>query len=518
MAEQKPLVYGIIHIGSSSLSMRIVEYTNISQVKVIESVRKDTTFGEEVFNHKRLSFASIRKLCTMLNGLKQLLNDYQIKVYAVYATAVFREADNCRSILDLVRVNTGFNVQVVDMPQEIYFKHFALQYRFKQYNREQEERLGKNFLFVDITSGCVGLTVWEHGKLCYQHNVHIGTLRLLETFKLNQRDSRYFPEALAEYIHAIMEPLWQSIRKFSIDTVILSGREARIVASLLHLDIDQKEVLEVNSQEFYRFYEDSGNLSPSMIMQKFHINESLANTVSPTIHIYKEILDNVPVKKVAMMGMTFIKAVSIFYGVKKTRDPALAYMRAQNLELTRSIASSFYYEPAHAKAMELYSNSIIRAFDLKNGLNERDEFLLRMAIILYQVGKYVNLLGSSSHAWDMIRGTDIFGISDKEKDIVACIVYYDHKGFPSDKEEPFRILSEESKMTALKLIAIFRLVRAMDMSRKQKFKDVSARITSDALYIEYDSEEDTALETWLFDKEKEFFENVFGLEAKLERR
>ena len=127
MAEQKPLVYGIIHIGSSSLSMRIVEYTNISQVKVIESVRKDTTFGEEVFNHKRLSFASIRKLCTMLNGLKQLLNDYQIKVYAVYATAVFREADNCRSILDLVRVNTGFNVQVVDMPQEIYFKHFALQ-------------------------------------------------------------------------------------------------------------------------------------------------------------------------------------------------------------------------------------------------------------------------------------------------------------------------------------------------------------------------------------------------------
>ena len=73
-------------------------------------------------------------------------------------------------------------------------------------------------------------------------------------------------------------------------------------------------------------------------------------------------------------------------------------------------------------------------------------------------------------------------------------------------------------MTALKLIAIFRLVRAMDMSRKQKFKDVSARITSDALYIEYDSEEDTALETWLFDKEKEFFENVFGLEAKLERR
>ena len=73
-------------------------------------------------------------------------------------------------------------------------------------------------------------------------------------------------------------------------------------------------------------------------------------------------------------------------------------------------------------------------------------------------------------------------------------------------------------MTALKLIAVFRLVRAMDMSRKQKLKDVSARIVKDCLLIEYESDENTALETWLFDKEKEFFENIFGMEAKLERR
>ena len=224
MSEQKPLIYGIIHIGSSNVSMRIVQYNNVKDIRVIESVRKDTTFGEEVFNQKRLSFPSIKKLCRMLEGLKQLLMDYQVKVYAVYATAVLREAENCRSIIDLVRVNTGFNVQVVDMPQEIYFKHFGLQYQFKEYNKDAGGRMGNNFLFVDITSGCIGLTVWKKGALCYQHNVHIGTLRLLETFKLNQRDSMDFPQALGEYIHAIMEPLWVTVQKYDIDTVILSGR------------------------------------------------------------------------------------------------------------------------------------------------------------------------------------------------------------------------------------------------------------------------------------------------------
>lgn len=518
MSEVKPLIYGIIHIGSASLSMSIAEYRGMGDIRVIESVQKDTTFGAEVFNHRSLSFASIRKLCHMLNGLKQLLNDYRVKVYAVYATAVLREAENQRAILDLIRVNTGFNVQIVDMPQEIYFKHFGLQYQVRRYNREHEEKFGKNFLFVDITSGCVGLTVWQNGALCYQHNVHIGTLRLIETFTMNQRDSRSFSAALSEYIHAIMKPLWAGIRDYHIDALFLSGREARIAGMLMGLPVEQNTITEVAPSVIHDFYRKTSSLSVSIIRQKYHVNEGEASVVLPTIHICEEILRNVPVENVALMNMKFIQAAVMFYGAKKTNDNALLYMRAQNLELTRSIAKSYYYEPEHARVMELYSHIIMNAFDKRGGFNERDEFLLRMAIILYQIGKYVNLLGSSIQSWHMIRGIDIFGISDREKDIVASVVYYDHKGTPKDDDMPFRILSDESKMTALRLIAILRLVRAMDISRKQKMKDITARITGDTLLIEYDSQEDTALETWMFDKEKKFFETIFGLEAKLERR
>lgn len=128
MAEENSFVYGIIHIGSSSLSMRIVEYKDADTIRVIEEVRKETTFGEEVFINKKLSFTSIRRLCDMLNGLKQLLRDYCVTDYKVYATAILREAENRRPVLDLIHVNTGFYVDVVDMPQEIYYKHYLLQY------------------------------------------------------------------------------------------------------------------------------------------------------------------------------------------------------------------------------------------------------------------------------------------------------------------------------------------------------------------------------------------------------
>ena len=157
MNSNTKMLYGVIHIGSTALSMRIVSYHNLNDIQVIEEVAKEVTFGEEVYLNKKLSFASVNRLCSMLNGLKQLLNDYQVKEYSVYATAVFREAENKRAILDLVHVNTGFDVQVLDMSQEIYLEHFALQHQLRKYNHKNSHSLGSDFLFVDITSGVMTL-------------------------------------------------------------------------------------------------------------------------------------------------------------------------------------------------------------------------------------------------------------------------------------------------------------------------------------------------------------------------
>ena len=511
------MMYGIIHIGSMSLSMRIVKYGGMNQIQVLEEVRKEASFGEEAFVDKSLSFASIRRLCDMLNGLKQLLADYRITEYRVYATAVFREAKNRRAILDLIHVNTGFTVEIIDMPQEIYFKHFAIQYALHQFD-EKNGISEKNYLYVDLTSGCLGLTLWEEGALKYQQNVHTGTLRLLETFKLNQRQSVDFPQAMQEYVHTVLLPLWESISQYHPRCLVMSGHEARMMATLLGKDMGNQACLEIKPSEFYAVFSETAHMTPPLLMKKYGLNEQSAEAVLPTMLIYKEISDHVPVSRLVLMGTTFIEAASAFYGARQSNDPALSWMRHQNLELTRSIADRYYYEPAHAEAMETFAHSVISAFRGINDLGERDEFLLRMAIILCQVGKYVNLLGRSAQGCQIVNGIDIFGLSDKEKDIVACIVYYDHSKVPSDEDEAFAVLDESAKMTVSKLIAIFRIVRAMDISRKQKLKNVKAKVKGEHLLITYDSTENTALETWVFDKDKDFFRNVFGMDADLERR
>lgn len=518
MDEKQALMYGIIHIGSSSLSMMIVNYEGIDNIHVIEHVKKDISYGEEVFLHKELSFSSLKHLCSMLNGLKQLLRDYRVTEYAVYGTAIFREAKNWRLIRDLIHVYTGFMVNVVDMPQEIYFKHFALQYQLRKINNRKNQEFGSDFLFVDITSGCIGLTVWKNNHLKYQHNVHVGTLRLLEIFNTNQRASNQFSQALSEYIHTIMRPLWEDILNYHPRTLVITGQEARTVTKLLRLHPGRDGLVIMNGSVLTSLYEDIADMTPSRISQEYNIDADDATAVVPTIYMFKEILDHISVDRVLMMGTSFVEAVTMYYGAEKTNNQEILNMRLENLELTRELARRFYYEPEHSRVMCEYAHTIIEAFRNLNGLTERDEFLLAMAIILYQVGKHVNLIDATSISWNLIRAFDIFGVSNREKDIVAAIAYYDHRGNPSEDDRPFAILKERSKMTVMKLTAIFRLVRAMDVSRKQKLKDVTARLVENTLIIEYDSNDSTALETWNFEKEDELFKGVFGIEAKLERR
>ena len=88
---------------------------------------------------------------------------------------------------------------------------------------------------------------------------------------------------MAEYIHAIMSPLWGAIKRYHPSSIILSGREARIIASLMKLSMDAENKAEVKADAFKKLYMEAGSLSASRTRQKYYVSEQWAMTVLPTI-------------------------------------------------------------------------------------------------------------------------------------------------------------------------------------------------------------------------------------------
>lgn len=124
--------YAMLHVGSTSMSMTIIEYESLESMRVVDYVSRAVTFGEELFQTQRLSFETIEEICKVLKGYKQLMADYGVTEAKLYGTTVIREAKNRRIILEQIFIHTGFRVEVIDMPKEVYYKYFALYYHMQK--------------------------------------------------------------------------------------------------------------------------------------------------------------------------------------------------------------------------------------------------------------------------------------------------------------------------------------------------------------------------------------------------
>ena len=184
---------GIIHIGTVNMAMKIISYTAMDDMTIIENVSQEVEYGEEVFKTHHVSFRSLNEICRILNGFKQLLRDYDVQDVRVITTTAIREADNMLNALDQIKVRTGFKVEVVHMTKEIYYKFFGLYYHVL---KGTFNFAGHAVLLVDITSGGMGLTCWQDDHLLFQQNVYLGSLRIMENFTQRQREDISFPTAI----------------------------------------------------------------------------------------------------------------------------------------------------------------------------------------------------------------------------------------------------------------------------------------------------------------------------------
>ena len=191
-------------------------------------------------------------------------------------------------------------------------------------------------------------------------------------------------------------------------------------------------------------------------------------------------------------------------------------LREQNAQLARAVAARYHTDRIHDAEVERFSSLFCKALRHK-GLPERWGYLCRIAAILCSVGKFVNLRNHGEHAYHIVMGTDIFGLSEEEKQVVANVVYYHYKGTPNDDDSYFNALTELQKIQVTKLVAIIRVACALDAGSNQKISEVTLEERDNVLYVFCRTNEDISLEWWTFDRDSEYFTEVFGMEIVLVR-
>ena len=145
--------------------------------------------------------------------------------------------------------------------------------------------------------------------------------------------------------------------------------------------------------------------------------------------------------------------------------------------------------------------------------------MLQLAVTLHDCGKYISMTRLSECSYHIIKSTEIIGISRLEREMVACIVRFNHEHFSfSELMAEESALDADSCMTVARLTAILRVANALDRSHREKFSDLQIRNQERKMVITVETDEDISLEKGLFGQRADFFEEVFGLRPVIRQK
>ena len=156
-----------------------------------------------------------------------------------------------------------------------------------------------------------------------------------------------------------------------------------------------------------------------------------------------------------------------------------------------------------------------------HGMKERERLLLRMAVMLHDVGKYISLNNVADSSYNIIMSNEIIGLSHIEREMVALIARYNTVTLPSYDELVMESsLSAEQYLTVSELTAIVRLANALDRSHLQKIQAIRATLKERELQLSLTVNRDFTLEQGLCQEKLDFFNEVFSIQPviKLKRQ
>jgi exopolyphosphatase/guanosine-5'-triphosphate,3'-diphosphate pyrophosphatase len=107
---------------------------------------------------------------------------------------------------------------------------------------------------------------------------------------------------------------------------------------------------------------------------------------------------------------------------------------------------------------------LFRQTEELHNLDEEALLLLEVGALLHDVGHFINTVDHDKHGYYILKANRLIGLSVKQQELVANLVRYHRRAFPSAEDENFKALSQKDRLLVSKLSALMRLADGMDVS------------------------------------------------------
>ncbi|MBR3104206.1 MAG: HD domain-containing protein [Lachnospiraceae bacterium] len=497
--KKTPRMFAAIDVGSFELCMKIFEISS-KGLRQIDGIRHRLALGTDSYTTHKISYEKMEELFRILQEFTQIMKGYRVKEYQAYGTSAFRETENTELLLDQIRNRSGIRLEILSNSEQRFLDYKAIASRGEQFNHIIE----KGTAIVDIGGGNIQLSLFDKGSLIITQSLKLGVLRLHERMQNIQPRSSQVEELLDEMIGGqlhIFKKIYmkdREIRNLIIMDDYLSGKFTDAVPQA-------DENREASAEDFLAFANGLQKEGREEVADRLEMEEENVELLKISAGIMKRVVEAFEAEKIWVPGASLCDGIAYEYAERQKLKIADRDFEQDIIACAGTISKRYQGSHKRSEAIERIALTIFDGMRSAHGMGERERLLLRLAAILHDCGKFINMtnVGECSHA--IIQNTEIIGLSHMERTMVADIVKYNHTAF--DYVEDIR----GDSLTVAKLTAILRIANALDKSQKQKITGIEAILRDDKLQICVDAGQDMLFEQDRFRVHAAFFEEVYGI-------
>lgn len=507
-------VFASIGIGSVVTEMKIFEFGGRKAMREVESVSTRLNIGLDAYNKGHISSAKIEELCQVLNDFRRIMQGYKVADYKVCATSAFRESRNVLIMRDYIEKQTGLKIDVLSNSEQRFVDYKSI----ASVTAEFEQIILNPAAIVDIGGESLQISLFDKDKLITTQNIRVGSVTTRERLAPITKNRAHFEKMVIEILShelAGFGKLYQKDRQIK-NLIVIGGSLTELTRQYAQ---QNKQITSVSQEQFQSVYDRIIAINSEEIADRFGLSSEQAAGIVPSAIFCKCMLENFGAETLWIPDYSLCDGLAYDYALKNQYVKSTHSFEEDILASARSISKRYKCSQAHIRNLEELALQVFDRMKKIHGMGKRERLLLQIALILHNCGKFISLEDVSECAYNIIMATEIIGLSDIEREMIAYIVKFNTSPFIYYDELPVRTaIGRNQYMSVAKLTAILRIVNALDRTHRQKCKDAVITLKEHELKIAVTSSEDLSLETGSFKEKSEFFEEVFNVHPVFKQR
>lgn len=502
-------LFASIYIGTYETTLKVFEVNKQKGTKTIDVQKIQSDIIKDILNKGMILPDTVDKLCRILNDMKRTIEGYKVDAYSVVAGPNIRQASNDLVVLEQIKMRTGFTPIVLSNSEQRF-----LGYQAVASTEDFEQLINESAVLVDIGGVSLQITLFSKGKIITTQHLSLGTVSISENLrKLGSTTGNSLEQAYEMMYKELDVFKTMFLRDIKPKNMILFGVQVNSITERISnfssKRIKTEEYLEFLNKINRKYIKNYGD------EQEMYLEND--NIIEPIVMLYKALAVTLQPEMVVAPGVSVCEGMMYNHSYQKKWLVSKHDFDNDIITAAWSIAKRYGSYQPHLKALYRLSDEIFDAMKKFHGLSKRHRVLMECIAILHDCGKYISLADASSCSYTIIMTSEILGLTHKERELIATTVEFNRKPV-----EPYDNMSDrftqEEYLLILKLLAILKVANALDRSHKQKIKNVSMKVKDNELVINIEANSSLALEKGLFNKNAEYFQEIFAIRPVLKEK